>query len=138
MLSYFRIFDFNETKWILKWTYIISGVVIVSYTLRILINILGFIGDDNFLSRGESLNGEDKIIHFSVIFVIEYIPILIWLIYITLTKGEIERTLSVSVKSNEMLGENYGYQKLDLGGTIGPSSNSTSRKTITSFVIEKY
>lgn len=136
MIRYFRVFDFNETKKILKWTYVITIWITFSYICRIVFNILGFIGNDNLLTRGEDLNGKNKMVHFTILTLIEFIPIWIWILYIALTKGEIERTLSISLKSSEM-NWNHGYQRLEIGGTITGSNNS-SQKARSSLVIEKY
>ncbi|CAI2374014.1 unnamed protein product [Moneuplotes crassus] len=134
IVKYFTIFDFNETKAICKWVLILTASILTSYIARICINIFGFVTNYNLLVTGVNLNGKSKMVHFSIIILIEYIPILVWILYIFFTKGEIERTLSVSVKSYE---RSYAYQKLEIGGTVSGNS-SGSRNTKFSEILEGF
>jgi len=132
IVKYFKIFGFNEKKKILKWTYILTASILLSYFIRISINMIGIFGGMNILISEKNLKGEDKLIYFLIIIIIEGIPLFIWIIYIAQTKGEIERTLSVSLKSSD----NGEYQHLDVGGTATLSSNDMNQAN--SVVVESF
>lgn len=71
----FQIFEFGEVKGLLIWIYVTCGSVIVSYTVRITINIMSFFNkDEEFPVRSMDLDGKSKLIHFGILTVVELIP----------------------------------------------------------------
>jgi hypothetical protein len=115
----FRIFEFRGYKNTLTWIYIITISVVLSLLTRISFNIMGLVGMSDYPVKQTDLNGEDKLIHLGIIAGIELAPCLIWITYIAMTRGEIERTLSV--KSADV----YYGQRVDICATTSGTLTGT-------------
>lgn len=129
IIKSFQVFEFHETKSTLRWIYVIAWSSLVSFIVRIFFNIASFFGQNDYPISEMDLEGKDKLIHLATITVIELIPWLIWILYISSSRGEIERSLSV--RSADI----YGGQRIDIAGTISGSRESNLKSSL---MIEQY
>lgn len=70
----FRIFDFHQAKAILRWIYLITVSMLVSYCIRLYFNFCAFFGSSNLPVKDMDLDGVSKMTHMGIITVIELLP----------------------------------------------------------------